>query len=484
SNARTVKAVIGFLTDLSPLVSGYAVTLDFSGVFDVVAQLCAESLYANDPVFSRVVVTQICAPALAACEQAASEKLLFSLPCRSALVALVAQAIALRGADVIGELVQRKPSYEFLAGFILPLVLALKTGEQAASGGVRTEPWHREAHANTWVRLLVYSMAACQQPESDTRDRAKSPDRRRSATAVNKSPVTTFVAALQVVKVILIRGQADLSSCLPSIWSRVALFLKTTLEEGSASFALRAARDFSPSSSPFGSPRSSSQFDHGELMPNSLSAYLILLDRGARSQQKVVALNQELRQYTNNASPSRRVSTAFSKPRRRSTLPSPEASPRLSPTQSFTNISHPSVLSLDTGRLAGYYQPSSPHDVRGAGRIIHLGPVTKPDVRRSVSPAGGRIRMMAKSTKIRSLVLVQATYRRVRLVQTAMGYDRELLPGAENPGEDSVPTWTHAQALDAVVRETKGLMEEFEEAFWSAADDLVVVDPDHSMASM
>ncbi|KAJ7032008.1 hypothetical protein C8F04DRAFT_670996 [Mycena alexandri] len=516
SNARTVKAVIGFLTDLSPLVSTYAVTLDFSGVFDVVAQLCAEPLYANEPVFSRVVVTQICAPALAACEQAAAEKLLFSLPGRSALVALVAQAIALRGADVIGELVQRKASYEFLAGFILPLALTLKTGEQAESGGVRTEPWHREAHANTWVRLLVYSMAACQQPESDTRDRAKSPDRRRSATDVNKSPVTTFVAALQVVKVILIRGQADLSSCLPSIWSRVALFLKTTLEEGSASFALRAARDLSPSSSPFGSPRSSSQFDQGDLFPNSLSAYFnspgqgrplpsprivdyalwsflelicafrspLMLQMRLFIQQKVVTLNQELRQHTNNTSPSRRVSTAFSKPRRRSTLPSPEASPGLSPTQSFTNISHPSVLSLDTGRLAGYYQPSSPHDVRGAGRIVHLGPVTKPEVRRSVSPVGGRIRMMAKSTKVRSLVLVQATYRRVRLVQTAMGYDRELLPGAENPGEDSVPTWTHAQALDAVVRETKGLMEEFEEAFWSAADDLVVVDPDQSMTSM
>jgi hypothetical protein len=62
-----------------------------------------------------------------------------------------------------------------------------------------------------------------------------------------------------------------------------------------------------------------------------------------------------------------------------------------------------------------------------------------------------------------------------------MGYDRELLPGAENPGEDAVPTWTQTQALDAVVQETKGIMEEFEEAFWSAADDMVVVDPDQSM---
>ncbi|KAF7360179.1 RRM domain-containing protein [Mycena venus] len=511
ANARTVKAVIGFLGDLSPVISTYTVTLDFSGVFDVVAKLCLEPMYANELVFSRVVVTQICAPALAACERAASEKLLFSLPCRSALITLVAQAITLRGADVIAELERRKPSYEFLAGFILPLALTLKTGEEVSSGGVRTEPWHREAHTNTWVRLLAYCMTACQQQDVNPQERSKSPDRRRSSTAVSKSPVTTFVAALQVVKVILIRGQADLSTCLPGVWNRMALFLKTVLEEGSASFALRAARDLSPSSSPFGSPRSSSQFDHGQSIPNSFSAYFnssgegrplasprivdyalwsflelicafrspLMLQMRLFIQEKVVALNQELRQFTNSASPSPRVSTAFSKPRRRSVIPSPEASPGLSPTHSFVNISHPSVLSLDTGRQAGYYQPSSPHDVRGAGRIIHLGPVSQPE-RLSVSPGGGRIRLMARSTKMRSLVLVRATYRRIRLVQTALGYDRDLLPGAENPGEESVPTWTPAQALDAVVQETKGLMEEFEEAFWNAADDLVVVDPDQA----
>ncbi|KAJ7118682.1 hypothetical protein C8R43DRAFT_1035902 [Mycena crocata] len=513
SSPRTVKAVVGFLGDLSPVISTYTVTLDFSGVFDTVAQLCTEPIYANDPIFSRVVVAQICAPALGACETAASEKLLFSLPCRSALVSLVAQAIVLRGADVIVEVERRKPSYEFLAGFILPLTLILKTGEQVVSSGVRMEPWHRAAYTNTWVRLLAYAMAACQQQaDSNRRNRSKSPDNRRSSAAVNKSPVTTFVAALQVVKIILIRGQADLSVSVPGIWSRVALFLKTILEEGSASFALRAARDFSPLSSPVGSPRSSSQFDHGQPIPNTFSSYFntaeqplpsprivdyalwsflelicafrspLMLQMRLWSMEKVLALNKELSQRSNTATSSRRVSTAFSKPRRRSIIPSPEASPGLSPTTSFINISHASVLSLDTGRQAGYYQPSSPHDVRGAGRIVHLGPVVQPE-RRSVSPSGGRIRLMAKSTKIRSLVLVQATYRRIRLVQTAMGYERDLLPGAETPGEDTMPTWTQAQALDAVVLETKGLMEEFEEAFWSAADDLVVVDPDQSMTA-
>ncbi|KAJ6487732.1 hypothetical protein C8R45DRAFT_255150 [Mycena sanguinolenta] len=503
ANARTLKAVIGFLGDLSPVISTYATTLDFSGVFEVVANLCLEPMYANEPIFSRVVVTQICTPALTVCEKAASEKQLFSFPGRSTLVALVAQAITLRGADVIAEVEQRKPSYEFLAGFILPLALALKTGDKVGAGGVRTEPWHREAYTNTWVRLLAYCMAACQQ-DANSQERSKSPDRRRSSTILSKSPITTFISALQVVKVILIRGQSDLSACLPGIWSRVALFLKTVLEEGSASFALRAARDLSPSSSPVSSPRSSSQFDRAQSLSNSFSGYLnsvgegrslasprivdyalwsflelicafrspLMLQMRLFMQEKVVALNQELRQYSSSPSPSRRVSTAFSKPRRRSMIPSPEASPGLSPTQSYANIGPPPVLSLDTGRQAGYYQPSSPHDVRGAGRIVHLGPVSQPN-RRSASPAGGRIRLMAKSTKVRSLVLVHATYRRVRLVQTAMGYDRELLPSADNFGADAVPTWTQAQALDAVIQETRGLMEEFEETL---VDDFEVVD--------
>ncbi|KAK7044859.1 RRM domain-containing protein [Favolaschia claudopus] len=515
ANVRTLKAVVGLIGDLSSVVDAYTTTLDLSGVFNVVAQLCRETVYANERLFSRVVISQICSPALAACEKAASEKLLFSLPSRSALIGLVAQAITLHGSDVIAELERRRPSYEFLAGFVFPLTLRLKTANQVGTDGALPEAWHRDAYTKTWLRLLTYCMNACQQPDVDPHERPKSPDRRRSATAVSKSPVTTFVAALQVLKVILIRAQEELSSCLPGIWSRIALFLKTVLGEGGAAFALRAARDLSPTTSPMGSPRSSSQFEHSQYLSNSLSGHFgspghgrslasprivdyalwsflelicayrspLMLQMRLFIQEKVVTLNQELRQYTGTVTPSsRRGSTAFSKPRRRSMIPSPEASPGLSPTTSFVNIGHPSVLSLDPGRQAGYYQPSSPSDVRaGSNRIVHLGPIAQPALHPSSPGGGGRIRSMAKSTKVRSVVLIQATYRRIRLVQTVFGYDRDLLPGAENPHEELMPTWTQAQALDALVQETRGLMEEFEEAFWTAADDLVMVDPDQSM---
>ncbi|KAF7319127.1 RRM domain-containing protein [Mycena chlorophos] len=484
ANARTVKSVVAFLGDMSSVLSAFALTLDFSGVFDVIAELCQEPLYANDTIFAGVVVNQICAPALFACEQAAAERLLLTLPSRQPLVLLVSQALTLLGADVIGEVLRRRPSYEYLAGFVLPLCLVLKTSEQVASNAVRTEPWHLQTHMNTWVRLVAFMMHACQQQLVETahpRERSKSPDRRRSTTA-DRSPITIFVAGLQVIKVIIIRAREDLTACLPGIWSRVALFLKTVLAEGSGAFAIRS-RDFSPTASPVGSPRNSSQFDYGgrplaspRIVDYALWSFLEL--------RKSLRYIKTFRQFTMTAAGSRRVSTAFSKPRRRSMLPSPEASPGLSPTLSFVNIPHPTMLSLDTSfnRQPGFHQPSSPHDVRGAGRIVHLGPVAASDLLAPSLGGAGRMRSFAKSTKVRSLALVHATYRRVRLVQTAMGYDNELLPGTEMLAEDAVPTWTQAQAIECVVHETKAIMEEFEEAFWSAADDIVVVDPDQSMS--
>ncbi|KAF7326044.1 RRM domain-containing protein [Mycena kentingensis (nom. inval.)] len=513
ANARTVKSVVAFLGDVSSVVSGFALTLDLSGLFETLTDLCRDPTYANEPSFANVVVNQICAPALVACEQAASERLLTSVPGRHPLVLLVVQAITLVGADIIAQVERRKPSYEFLAAFVLPLVLALKTGEQAVSSALRTEPWHRQAYRNTWVRLLAYAMTTCQQPAEAgrTRERSKSPDSRRAPTAVNHSPVTIFVAGLQIVKVIVIRGQDDLTAALPSIWSRLALFLKTALAEGSGGFALRAGREYSPNASPIGSPRSSSQFDHSTLLSPRMGSFgralaspriadyvlwsflellcafnsPLVLQMRLFTQEKVVALHQDLRQLSFSSSPSPRVSTAFSKPRRRSMIPSPEASPALSPTSSFINVGHPSMLSLDadmgTGRQAGFHLQSSPHDVRGAGRIVHLGPIAPAQEHLTASHGLGRMRAMAKSTKVRSLVLVQATYRRIRLVQMAMGYESVLIPGAQTPGEEAIPTWTRAQAIESVLQETRELMAEFDEVFWSEVDDVVVVDPDQSM---
>ncbi|KAF9440623.1 hypothetical protein P691DRAFT_781863, partial [Macrolepiota fuliginosa MF-IS2] len=252
--------------------------------------------------------------------------------------------------------------------------------------------------------------------------------------------------------------------------------------------------------------------------------------------EKVVALDQELKTQQRHASPfaspntstaSRRVSTSvFAKPRRSGMFPSPDSSPRASRSPSMINeLSIPS-LHLSPGanslqgrltsleiphstsggelRIPGYQyisptlSPSTPR--RGAyiqvegeenqgPRIVHLGP-TSPSALippPPLSPSGGgtmgvnNIRLMAQSTKIKSSVLIRTTYRRIRTVQTFMGYDTLLPMLALNAGlgitgvglesdEISFVTWTKRSALEAVLNEMTHLEEEFEDVVKGIAD--------------
>jgi len=86
----------------------------------------------------------------------------------------------------------------------------------------------------------------------------------------------------------------------------------------------------------------------------------------------------------------------------------------------------------------------------------------------------------AKTTKIKSLKLIQETYKRVRVVQKFMGYDL-LLPmpgvGAQLDDEATLESWSNAQALAAISKETDDLLQEFEESF-GIVEDSVMVDVD------
>ncbi|RXW21230.1 hypothetical protein EST38_g4623 [Candolleomyces aberdarensis] len=86
-------------------------------------------------------------------------------------------------------------------------------------------------------------------------------------------------------------------------------------------------------------------------------------------------------------------------------------------------------------------------------------------------------RDLIRSTKVKSIKLVEGTYRRIRGVQALMGYDLLLplprgqpLPGEDDEEDDEVvlKTWTRSQALTAVGQETKDLLEEFE--YWMNAE--------------
>ena len=82
--------------------------------------------------------------------------------------------------------------------------------------------------------------------------------------------------------------------------------------------------------------------------------------------------------------------------------------------------------------------------------------------------------------------LVLATYRRIRLVQTCMGYDALLpLPSVEGGGDSDYPAstkaWSKKQAMDAVVKEMRELMVEFEEPWREVENDVVLMDADQTV---
>jgi hypothetical protein len=127
-NLRSIKTLTYYLTDILPLIRNYGLVIDFASVFQTVTELC--TLYPSDPDFSRLVAIRLCGAALSACEAAAAKNVLFTLPGRLAIVELVAQAVMLDGADVITQIENRKPTYDFMAGVIYPLVCKMKTAKE------------------------------------------------------------------------------------------------------------------------------------------------------------------------------------------------------------------------------------------------------------------------------------------------------------------------------------------------------------------
>lgn len=519
----SLKEVVAFLGQLFPIISAYATTVDFSNVFNTISLLTANPMYANEPPFSHIVVTQFCSVGLDACELAASEKLHLSFASRPSIVRLVSGAIFLRGADVIAEVEKHIPTYEFLVGTILPLVMTLKTTADVISDGHWADAWCRDVPARTWTRLLTYVMSACQKkegprdiPHGSERARSQMQDRRRSAPS-SKAQMMTLVAAIQIIKAIVIRAEDDLSACLPGIWSRVASFLKSLLTDGDANFAL-TAQDRSAPSSPVQSPRTSAvssspyiSYDPTVSAPRvvdyslwsllellCLSRSPLMIQMRLFLQEKVVILGQELR-YSQDPTRSRgkRLSSRiFSKQRRRTSaylsgVASPDNSPTFSVSPSFP--SDPSLFHLDPYRQPGYQRsPSTPEGMKestSGPRIVHLGPTNASSAsgfHESLSPNNG-IRLLNKTAMIKSRPLILATYKRIRLVQTCMGYDDLLpLPSIEgsldiedDPG--SVRAWTKLQAMESVIKETRELMVEFEEPWREVEDDVVLIDADQSV---
>jgi hypothetical protein len=559
-NRQSGKEATAFLEIIAPVITAYGSTANFAGIYEAIYHVASDDVLARDARFSAALVTQVLRAGLEAYVTKCDGGTMPTRSATSSLISLMARAAYLRNSDIVAEIERHTPSYQFLTGIVLPLALNLSS---AGDSGDSWDPKHQEIRRCAWMRLLAYVLNACQ--ASGQASRASSPERRKSqdkrrTSSSNKEHVMASVAALQILKIIVVKAEEDLSAALPGIWSRLASVLRSLLADGDASFAFNNV-DFSlppsPVHSPVHSPRSSiASFEpvgfsaHDTLRPSvsfdfrrgsftpanpriidyllwslleliSLCRSPLTLQLRLLVHEKVHRLAEDIRSQQQGtglphlSTRGRRVSSVFSKPRRRASTVHPAASPATcspvlglspsfsSPTEGFSrtiNIGRrPGFERSPTSSPVGVFGPSGGGGGGGGGlNIIHLGPAhPSASARRAASP-DGIVRMVLKGHTIRSPVLAQATYRRIRLVQACMGYDM-LLPwpggmvGEEGEGQgegeglglDTIKAWTRRHAIEALVKECAELADEFAETWREVEDDsMVVVNPDESYGSM
>ncbi|KAI0077367.1 hypothetical protein K474DRAFT_1751763 [Panus rudis PR-1116 ss-1] len=249
------KPTVTFLADLVPVVSAYSPAVDFSGLYDVVGELADHTVLSHDRSFAKLAVTQFCRIGLDACELTAPEGLLFVLPLRTSLLNLLNKCVSMIGADVMAEVENRVPTHDFLAGVMLPFARKLHTAADIIADSQYSDSWRREAHSQAWVRLLTYILNVLRNVDQELKklqktpslsgstDPRKSQDSRNSKASTDFSPVMTFAMALQVLKIIIVRAENDISAAMPGIWAQMGILLKDALGDGDGSFATRLRSD-------------------------------------------------------------------------------------------------------------------------------------------------------------------------------------------------------------------------------------------------
>ena len=218
-------------------------------------------------------------------------------------------------------------------------------------------------------------------------------------------------------------------------------------------------------------------------------------------QEKVRILEDQLgmeRLATRLTSSSRPTSGLFSKRGRLSryqTVTTPNQSPRTRTTSLSSlnpDISNVAIRGRDPGYL--FSSPSSTSPVAGLPHIVHLGPVRHSTMFRILESEGGGAIRLSQSVVIKSGLLTRAIFRKIRLVQTYLGYSH-LLPNPDSVSVDDDPVdvsgWTKARILQSIVDETKILVDEFSQRanrgedfeFDDVGDNTVVVDQENLFTS-
>ncbi|KAI6168435.1 hypothetical protein EDD17DRAFT_1869180 [Pisolithus thermaeus] len=527
TSQHTSKEVTIFLETISPIIRTHGSTLDFAGVYDAIISIPSDDRFANDARLSHTLVTQVCRAGLEALTVRCTEGLSFHCT-TSPVTHLMARAVYMRGVDIVAEIVSHPPTHQRTTCVLIPFILSLDSGGHSTGG---SKSHNRDTYHKVWLRLLSYALKACQNTLQTSTD-SSSPERRRSQDKRDSGPaeetVMNVVAALQALKVICVKGAEEIS-LLPGTWSRIAYVLKSLLTDGDASFALggdsTSTAPPSPAQSPhhsvtsfdpFTSPdvlRPSVAFDfrhstNSPCLPRLVDYLLwsllefvclyrspLMLQFRVVIQEKVRRFDDDMRSHQRGFFPSvreRRVSSIFSKPRKRASRVEAGSGSPMSPSpRGFTLVSpaetplHTLDVHVNVDRKAGFERsPSSPGGPSYLPPIVHLGPTQLYESRQSTSMTG-MVCMLLRNSTVKSPKLIHATYRRIRRLQASMGYDLLLPfpPGMDaDEGSNAIGIWTKTQALEGFVREMEELTEEFLHASREsvAEESMIIVDPDES----
>ena len=519
-----------FLQELAPVLRAFFPTTDLSPVLRTVTRLTQDPLHANDSTFMRAV-TSVCGSALDVFGTMIENSDTVSQEMQTSIVGLLKGCIGVAGEDASSQFERRNPSHEFLSGIILPFALSLKTPAQAMAENDPAHVKNRYTYPRVWVRVLAYAVSACQ---GSAKEPTASQGEKGTEGGREERLVLTMAVGLQIIKVVAIRAGDDITSTLPDIWCRTGQFLREALKGGGTAFALSAgdySQPTSPLQSPSVSPHTSMAVDQmGALFfpPSRKSSYVVrprvldymtwslfevlcihrtqlLLEMRPMMQEKVRILEDQLgterlaSRPTARQSSSRPTSGLFSKRGRLSryqATTTPNQSPRAR-TTSLASLDPDASNVAIRGRDPGYLfsSPSSASPATGLPHIVHLGPVRHSAMFRTLESEGGGAIKLSQSVVIKSGPLTRAVFRKIRLVQTYLGYSR-LLPNPDSMSVDDDPVdvsgWTKARILQSIIDETKMLVDEFSRRanrgegfeFDDVGDNTVVVDPESPFTSV
>ena len=524
------RFVITFLRELAPVLRSILPATDLSPVLRTIARLAKDPNYSDNSAFADAV-TSICGSALEAFGAMIENSNTPPQGMQTGLVELLKGCIWVAGDDALSQVERINPSYEFLSGVVLPFALSLKASSQAMAENDPAHSKNRDTYPRVWVRVLTYAVSAWQGKSggSGASQGEKGVDVDRT-----EKLALTMAVGLQVIKVVAIRAGDDVTSILPDVWCRIGMFLREALKGGNAAFASSAGDYSQPSSplqSPSVSPRTSTAVDQTGILvfsPSRKASHTVrprvldymmwslfevlcvrrtqlLLEMRPMMQEKVrvledqVGMEKPVFRPTTHQSASRPASGLFSKRGRFSRyqiMRTPNQSPRsraASLTSPDPDISDVAIRGRDPGYL--YSSSSNTSPVAGLPHIVHLGPVRNSAVFRTLESEGGGAIKLSQSVVIKSGSLTRAVFRKIRLVQTYLGYS-SLLPNPDSLSVDDDPVdisgWTKARILQSVVDETKMLLDEFSQGansgedfeFDDVGDNTVIVDPEHSFASV